>query len=788
MYLTDNEAFMNYLYKYNCYYHNYIKIYSETTNNENSNHYELQQPCEEKDLIFYSAYNLKNVLSIALDEAQKDRSDLKNEFQEWLYWNREQINGNISDLGLKSDDELKKLLTKIDDEIEKLKNYQSEDLKKTLNDYHHHLQASLTYHSNKPAVIKNVKDRFISLLAYISRNQYHVWFDANKAELEQNFNDLCKLETDDSFSEEWRRFKFAMKDLKDEKIKKINIMLVKIGLEQKFTMAGKFVEGAENNIRAMNLTGKFKYTMEKFKEKLEKLKKILNNPRQAFNELATWVKNNKLKTVGIVFEFAAALVTVVLFPPVGIPVFATVTVAAGVMVVADKKITKEIIHQKAMENEKVKEAIERVKHCEGVLERCDNNNNNKIFELKTNLNDAQIFLEQTYNFVKAEILAEKDRKEAKKAIKRLYIFKEGARQAQEEWQKQIAVKDEEIKKANQAIDKIRSRIPNNEISEITFFMERPELNGSRGLTTFQSDGVVKDSKQIKKSETILRTDLVLSQELGRGGFGVVFKGTWNEKEIAIKQLHMTQPSQESMTQFQQEAEIMAQLDDPNIVHYYGICVDKIPYCIVMEYMPLGSLYCFLHDSSQQLDWHQRQQIMEDIARGLACLHDKRIIHRDLKSLNVLLKVENNQLRAKLSDFGLAKIKTETRSTSTRRPVGSPAWMAPELLVRQPQYTPQSDMYSYGMTVWEIVTRKRPFLETDPSVIIKLVGEGEREEIPQDCPPKIANLIRFCWQKEAANRPSAVDAIQQLQAEETPAATTNSTSSSGYYDNFHSRNN
>jgi predicted Ser/Thr protein kinase len=1037
-YITDHEAFMHNLYKYNYYYYNYKKLYSETEINENSNLYELQESCDEKNLIFYSVYYLKDVLKIALDEARRDESNLKNEFQEWLYWTVEEHVSVISNLHCGQ--ELKGLLAEMYSEINRLRNHLDDKFKSILYGYRQAVQVAKN--NPKAVVIKYAKEQFKSILTHICRNQYQIWFDANKVELEQSFNDLCNLGRDDSLLDEWAKFNFAMKNLKTEKIKKINIMLEKIDLEQHSTIIDTIIEAAEaRKAQIVKLLG----------NSVKTFKKIINNPRQTFKELVTWVKNHKLKTGVIVVGFVGAVITAILFPPL-IPV-AVVVVGVSSIAVADEQIIEKIISEKAMQHEKVKEAIAEVEHCERVLNARDNNSN-CIYELKTNLKVAQNHLHQTIEIVQTGYLAEKYPKYARKAAQRLGTYIQEAIQIREEYQNQITVKNEEINAIDQKIDEIKRRMPNEE-SPVTI-----GLNRSRDSTTFQSDGIKSDkdygqnnfpkffssrkapfrntnsfllgkipnsdipivfeehfvqpdgncgfttlgverqqfvntllslesnisareslakvienaliSQEIKpqdengqtligalfleqkrfdemsrkiqnvltdeaaekltrdqlitwlqnnnrdneaqelskqrlavhQAETsfeiycqnkevfkyyiesfvntalwldyksallyakqtnialyiwekdennpsqltlidyheitgssnaiqnvihmlftngfthfnllskvsieerakdsknlpgkslgsyldhvpkqeILCADLVFDRELGRGGFGVVYKGTWKEKEVAVKQLQLFQPSSESMTQFKQEAEIMAQLDAPNIVQYYGICIDKIPFCIVMEYMPLGSLYVFLNDDSKQLDWQQRQQIMEDIARGLAYLHDKKIIHRDLKSSNVLLKVENNQLRAKLSDFGLAKIKTETQSISTRS-VGSPAWMAPELFVETPKYTTQSDMYSYGMTGWEIVSRKRPFSETSPYAIMDLVcNKDKREKIPQDCLPKIANLIRLSWQKEAAKRPSAADAIQLLQAEEPPADTTNLNSSSGYHDNFHS---
>ncbi len=248
-------------------------------------------------------------------------------------------------------------------------------------------------------------------------------------------------------------------------------------------------------------------------------------------------------------------------------------------------------------------------------------------------------------------------------------------------------------------------------------------------------------------------DLQLGKELGRGSFGIVYKGTYKFAPVAIKQLQIDSLSFEAQEEFQKEAETMAQLHYPNIVHFYGYC--SVPRCLVMEYMPKGSLFSVLQDKTQALvDWNIRIRIAVDMVSGLAFLHSKAILHRDIKSLNVLLDGEN---KAKLTDFGLSRVKNETKSqTSLNRKdaVGTLPWMAPELFKRKAVYTQKSNIYSLGMTFWELASRKIPYIEDSQEAISTFVREGEREDIPKDCPQKFAYLIQQCWAGSSEARPTA----------------------------------
>ncbi len=287
---------------------------------------------------------------------------------------------------------------------------------------------------------------------------------------------------------------------------------------------------------------------------------------------------------------------------------------------------------------------------------------------------------------------------------------------------------------------------------------------------------------------IKHSELQFDKELGKGGFGVVYRGTWRHIDVAVKQLLMDNISPEAAEEFTKEAQMMANLRHDNIVQFRGYCVSP-HYCIVMEYMPNGSLFHILR-SNQPLDWPLRFSIAVDMAKGLSYLHHENILHRDIKSLNVLL---DKHMQAKLSDFGLSKVKTETRSHSMAtkakgESVGTLAWMAPELFKgRKAVFTQKCDIYSLGVTFWELATREIPFRDaTSPELIPTWVQQGDREDIPTDCPKEFAELIKACWEGEPGKRPDADTLVVQLKPKrESLVNTTSTTTSPSYEGNFHS---
>ncbi|XP_071911730.1 cysteine-rich receptor-like protein kinase 25 isoform X1 [Coffea arabica] len=195
--------------------------------------------------------------------------------------------------------------------------------------------------------------------------------------------------------------------------------------------------------------------------------------------------------------------------------------------------------------------------------------------------------------------------------------------------------------------------------------------------------------------------------LGKGGFGAVYKGTLSDgKEIAVKRL--SKGSGQGDQEFRNEVLLVAKLQHKSLVRLLGFSLKKEERLLVYEFMSNGSLDKFLFDSAKRslLDWDQRYKIIESVSKGLLYLHEDsrlKIIHRDLKASNILLDEDMN---AKISDFGMAKLFQLHESVAeTNRVVGTYGYMAPEYAL-QGICSDKADVFSYGVLVLEIISGQK----------------------------------------------------------------------------------
>ncbi|KAF8394683.1 hypothetical protein HHK36_020900 [Tetracentron sinense] len=258
---------------------------------------------------------------------------------------------------------------------------------------------------------------------------------------------------------------------------------------------------------------------------------------------------------------------------------------------------------------------------------------------------------------------------------------------------------------------------------------------------------------------ILWEDLTIGEQIGQGSCGTVYHGLWYGSDVAVKVFSKHEYSDDVILSFRQEVSLMKRLRHPNVLLFMGAVTSPQRLCIVTEFLPRGSLFRLLQRSTSRLDWRRRVHIALDIARGINYLHhcNPPIIHRDLKSSNLLV---DKNWTVKVGDFGLSRLKLETYLI-TKTGKGTPQWMAPEVLRNEPS-DEKSDVYSYGVILWELVTEKIPWDNLNSMQVIGAVGfMDQRLEIPKDLDPQWVSIIESCWHSEPHRRPTFQELLEML---------------------------
>lgn len=253
-------------------------------------------------------------------------------------------------------------------------------------------------------------------------------------------------------------------------------------------------------------------------------------------------------------------------------------------------------------------------------------------------------------------------------------------------------------------------------------------------------------------------DFVVGKCLGSGGFSKVYAAVRvsTRQVCAIKVLKYKNLKGDKFTLYEREIKILAKCQHPFIMGFVGFTAEP-PYAICTEYIRNGSLWHILRDRhSKPLTGTQKTLIALGIAQGVMRLHQLNIIHRDLKSLNVLL---DKYMLPKVCDFGLSRFSNDESAEFFTVRVGTCQWMAPELVVGVP-YNEKVDVYSYGMILWELLTGKAPFMGWNEIELARaVVHEGKRPDIPAKTPEKLASLITACWSADPNDRPSMSDIVK-----------------------------
>ncbi|KAG8497647.1 hypothetical protein CXB51_008852 [Gossypium anomalum] len=255
-----------------------------------------------------------------------------------------------------------------------------------------------------------------------------------------------------------------------------------------------------------------------------------------------------------------------------------------------------------------------------------------------------------------------------------------------------------------------------------------------------------DSRQLK-----------IEHKIASGSYGDLYRGTYYSQEVAIKVLKPERVTGELLREFSQEVFIMRKIRHKNVVQFIGACTRAPNPCIVTEFMARGSLYDYLHQQRVVFKLPSLLKVALDVSKGMNYLHQNNIIHRDLKTANLLM--DENQV-VKVADFGVARVQAQSGVMTAE--TGTYRWMAPEVIEHKP-YDHKADVFSFGIALWELLTGEIPYsLLTPLQAAVGVVQKSLRPTIPKNTHPRLGELLERCWQQDPTQRPDFSEIIEILQ--------------------------
>jgi serine/threonine protein kinase len=268
-----------------------------------------------------------------------------------------------------------------------------------------------------------------------------------------------------------------------------------------------------------------------------------------------------------------------------------------------------------------------------------------------------------------------------------------------------------------------------------------------------SDSSGQTMGELPESFCIALDELSFKHRIGEGSGGTTYLAEWQNAAVAVK---IANNSETSMRGWRTEVAALGQLHHPNVIQCMGAVAAPPTYCLVLEHCACGDLLCALQKPTQPgFFW----RVGEGVASGMGYLHHRGVLHRDLKSANILLDSASN---VKLTDFGLCRWQVEPPTAGSQKEVGTPRWMAPEV-ARREGFSKAADVYSFAMVLVELITHQVPFHGSSGVLAAALTAFHDlRPPLPEQTPPPMRELVEQCWEKVPSARPT-FEEVQELLA-------------------------
>uniref|UniRef100_A0A672HIT9 Tyrosine-protein kinase n=1 Tax=Salarias fasciatus TaxID=181472 RepID=A0A672HIT9_SALFA len=253
------------------------------------------------------------------------------------------------------------------------------------------------------------------------------------------------------------------------------------------------------------------------------------------------------------------------------------------------------------------------------------------------------------------------------------------------------------------------------------------------------------------------SDLTFMKELGAGQFGVVRLGKWRaQHKVAIKTIKEGAMLEED---FIEEAKVMMKLCHPKLVQLYGVCLQQRPLLIVAEFMENGCLLNFLRQRGRTLKEAWLLSMCQDVCEGMEYLEAHQFLHRDLAARNCLVNEHNV---VKVSDFGLTRYVLDNQYTSSSGAKFPVKWSPPEVL-HFSKYSSKSDVWSFGVVMWEIYSEGRtPFENRSNLEVVNDITRGVRLYRPHRASQPLYAIMYRCWHERPEGRPKFSELLEEIQ--------------------------
>ncbi|GMH26941.1 hypothetical protein Nepgr_028784 [Nepenthes gracilis] len=265
--------------------------------------------------------------------------------------------------------------------------------------------------------------------------------------------------------------------------------------------------------------------------------------------------------------------------------------------------------------------------------------------------------------------------------------------------------------------------------------------------------------------------LFFGLRFAHGAHSRLYHGIYKDEPVAVKIITVPDDDENGSfealleKQFSREVTFLSRLCHPNVIKFMAACRKPLVYCVVTEYLALGSLRAHLHKLEHKLlPLTKLITASLEIARGMEYVHSQGIIHRDLKPENILI---DEGFHMKIADFGTAC--EEANCDHFSDDPGTYRWMAPEMIKHKP-YGRKVDVYSFGLILWEMVAGSIPYEDMNPiQAAYAVVNKNSRPDIPKYCPPALRAVIEQCWSSQPEKRPEFWQLMKVLERFESSLA-------------------